>query len=344
MIDLRSDTVTKPSEAMRRAIADAEVGDDVYHDDPTVLRLEAHIAELLGKDDAMYTPTGTMANQTALRAHTSPGDVVLASKDAHIDLHELGAANAISGLTIQQLDGEFGTFTGTAVRDAVPEIPPSMPSALFQPVTLVAVENTHNAAGGTVWPTEGLHDVTSTAHEMGIATHLDGARLWNASAATGIPEAELAAGFDTVSVCFSKGLGAPMGSALAGDRAILERARRFKQMYGGGFRQAGMMAAGALFAVEHHRARLTDDHEHARRLAVGLAELPGIVVDIDTVETNMVYFRVAGMSANTFADRWLEEGVAALPLSSDTMRAVTHLHVTGDNIDAALKAARVVLA
>jgi threonine aldolase len=339
MIDLRSDTVTQPTEAMRRAIADAEVGDDVYHDDPTVLALEARVAEILGKEDAMYTPTGTMANQTALRAQTSAGDLILASKDAHIDSHELGAANAIAGLTIHQLDGEAGTFTAAQVRAAVPEIPPSMPSALFQPVTLVAAENTHNASGGAVWPLARLDAVTTAARELGIATHLDGARLWNATAASGVSEEEYAAGFDTVAVCFSKGLGAPMGSALAGKKDVVDRARRFKQMYGGGFRQAGMMAAGALYAVNHHRERLPEDHDNARHLAAGLVDLAGIDVDPSTVATNMVYFRVTTMSAGAFADRWLEQGVAALPLGADTIRAVMHFHITPSDVDAALKAA-----
>jgi len=339
MIDLRSDTVTQPTEAMRRAIADAEVGDDVYHDDPMVLALEARVAEILGKEDAMYTPTGTMANQTALRAQTSPGDLILAAQDAHIDSHELGAANAIAGLTVHQLAGEAGSFTAAQVRAAVPEIPSSMPSALFQPVTLVAAENTHNASGGAVWPLARLEAVTAVARDLGIAAHLDGARLWNATAAGGVPEAEYAAGFDTVAVCFSKGLGAPMGSALAGGRDVIDRARRFKQMYGGGFRQAGMMAAGALYAVNHHRERLSDDHDNARRLAAGLVDVAGIEVDPATVATNMVYFRVTAMPASEFADRWLDQGVAALPLSSDTIRAVMHLHITTSDVDAALKAA-----
>jgi threonine aldolase len=343
MIDLRSDTVTQPTPDMRRVIAGAEVGDDVYHDDPTVLALEARVADLLGKEDAMFTPTGTMANQTALRAQTSPGDVVLASKDAHIDLHELGAANAVAGLTIHQLEGVAGTFTPDQVRAAIPEIPPSMPSALFQPVALIAAENTHNAAGGTVWPLDLITAVTATAHERGIAAHLDGARLWNASVASGVPESAFAAGFATVSVCFSKGLGAPMGSALAGRREIVDRARRFKQMYGGGFRQAGMMAAGALYAVDHHRERRAQDHEHARRLATGLAEQPGIEIDLSSVETNMVYFRVTTMPANEFEQRWLGEGVAALALTADTIRAVTHLHITSTDVEAALKAAAAVL-
>jgi threonine aldolase len=256
----------------------------------------------------------------------------------------LGAANAIAGLTIHQLDGAAGTFTPDQMRAAIPDIPASMPSALFQPVTLVAAENTHNAAGGTTWPLDLITAVTAAAHELGIRAHLDGARLWNAAAASGIPEASFAAGFDTVSVCFSKGLGAPMGSALAGRGEIVDRARRFKQMYGGGFRQAGMMAAAALYAVNHHRERLVEDHDNARRLAEGLADQPGVEVDLSSVETNMVYFRVTTMPANEFERRWLEEGVAALALTADTIRAVTHLHITRSDVDAALKAAAAVLA
>jgi threonine aldolase len=340
MIDLRSDTVTRPTEAMRRAIADAEVGDDVYHDDPSVLALEARVADLLGKDDAMYVPTGTMSNQAALRAHTEPGDVVLAAVDAHIHLHEMGAPYALAGVTIQFLGEDAGhgrgRFDGAAVRSAVPAIPPSMPASLFQPVKLLCVENTHNAAGGAVWPVELLDEVTATAADMGLGTHMDGARLWNAAVAGGRSEADLAAGFDTVSVCFSKGLGAPMGSALVGRRHLIDRARRFKQMFGGGFRQAGMMAAGALYAVEHHREGLADDHDNARRFAAGLAETPGVEVDASRVETNMVYFDVTAMDAGIFAERCAAAGLAMLPTGGTSIRAVTNLHVTADDIDRAL--------
>ncbi len=348
MIDLRSDTITHPTAEMRAAIAAAEVGDDVYHDDPSVLALEARVAELLGKDDAMYVPTGTMSNQTALRAHTEPGDIVLAAVDAHIHLHEMGGPYALSGVTLQFLDpapdGKPGTFDGAAIRAAVPEIPKSMPASLFQPVTLVSIENTHNAAGGLAWPVEALTDVATTAADLGIATHMDGARLWNAAAATGRTEAELTAGFDTVSVCFSKGLGAPMGSALAGNQRLIDRARRFKQMFGGGFRQAGMMAAGALFAVDHHRHRLAEDHANAARLADGLAEIPGITVDRDRVETNMVYFELVTMDANAFAERCTDAGVAMLPGGANSMRAVTNLHVDTGDIDRALEIIRLTVA
>lgn len=346
-IDLRSDTVTRPTPEMRRVIAEAEVGDDVYHDDPTVLALERHVADLLGKDDAMYTPTGTLANQTAISAHTRPGDIVLAGQDAHLHIHELGAPYVISGVTLQFLESSsttgFGIFDGHAVRNAVPEIPRSMPSSLFQPVTLVAVENTHNAAGGTVWPQDLLDEVTSTAGAMGLGTHMDGARLWNAAVASGRTEAEITAGFDTVSVCFSKGLGAPMGSALVGDAALISRARRGKQMLGGGMRQAGMMAAGALYGVTHHRDRLAEDHENARRLAELLANVAGVSVDPAGVATNMVYFDVTGMSASEFADRTADAGVAWLPLGPTTIRAVTNLEVGAGDILKAVTIADTVL-
>jgi threonine aldolase len=336
MIDLRSDTITRPTDDMRRAIAAAEVGDDVYHDDPSVLELERHVADLLQKDDAMYVPTGTMSNQVALRTHTQPGDVVLAAEQAHIHVHEMGAPYALSGVTLQFLPSARGTFTAESVRAAVPEVPQSMPAALFQPVTLMCTENTHNAAGGTVWPKPNLDAAAEAAHDLGLATHMDGARLWNAAVASGIAERDLAAGYDTVSVCFSKGLGAPMGSALVGRQDLLDRARRFKHMFGGGFRQAGMMAAGALFAVRHHRERLAEDHANAARFAAGLAEIAGIAVDPSGVVTNMVYFDVVGLGANPFSERCAADGLLMLPTGRHTLRAVTNLHVTSADIDRAL--------
>ncbi len=341
MIDLRSDTVTVPTDAMRKVIAEAEVGDDVYHDDPLVLALEEHVAGLLGKDDAMYVPTGTMSNQVALRVHTDPGDVVIAATGAHINGHELGAPAVLSGIRINEVPSERGTFTPAQIQAAIPQPPPSMPPSLFEPATLVAAENTHNEAGGTVWPLDLLTSVAATAHELGLAAHLDGARLWNASVASGVTEREFAAGFDTVSVCFSKGLGAPMGSALVGRQDLIEPARRFKQLFGGGFRQAGLMAAGALYAVQNHRDRLAEDHETAARLAAGLAEIPGIDIDPDDVDTNIVYFLVD--DAHTVCDRLTERGVLTLPLGPSRMRAVTHLGIEAADIDAALVALREVV-
>jgi threonine aldolase len=337
MIDLRSDTVSQPTPDMRRAIAEAPVGDDVYHDDPTVLALEEVVGSLLGKDDAIFMPTGTMTNQVALRSHTEPGDVVLAAQGAHINNRELGAANALGGVTVVELPSTRGTFTVEAVAAAVREPPPGLPASLFQPVTLVAVENTHNGAGGAVWPLPDLRAVTEAAEGLGVARHLDGARLWNAAAATGITERDLAAGFDTVSVCFSKGLGAPMGSALAGRGDLIERARRFKQMYGGGFRQAGMMAAGAIHALEHHRDRLVDDHANAARVAAGIAETPGLQVDMESVATNMVYFRVLSKRAADFSIACAAKGVLLTATGADTIRIVFHLGVTAADADMALE-------
>jgi threonine aldolase len=333
MIDLRSDTVTQPTADMRRAIANAPVGDDVYHDDPTVLELEARVGELLGVEDAVYMPTGMMTNQVALRTHTEPGDIVLASEKAHINRYEVGAANAVSGLTIRELPSTRGVFTAEAVRSAVPTPPPGMPPTVFQPVTLLAVENSHNGAGGAVWSLDEVEAATSTAGDLGLATHLDGARLWNASVATGVAERDYAANFDTISVCFSKGLGAPMGSALGGRRDLLERARRFKQMFGGGFRQAGMMAAGALYALGHHRERLAEDHANAARCAAGLAEIRGIDVDPASVVTNMVYFRTTSKSAAAFSAACMAEGVQLLPMGPDTIRIVFHLGVDEADVD-----------
>lgn len=346
MIDLRSDTVTTPTAAMRRTIAAAEVGDDVFHDDPTVRELEARVAALLGKDDAVYVASGTMSNQVALRTHTEPGDVVLASRDAHILVHELGAPAAISGIHVQQLPSELGTFTADAIREAIPDRSTwaprlhaetdILPDSLFEPITLVAAENTHNAAGGTVWDPARLADVTSTAKELGLGTHLDGARLWNAAVASGRSEADLATGFDTVSVCFSKGLGAPMGSALAGSGELIRRARRFKQMFGGGFRQAGMMAAAALYAVEHHRGRMIEDHTNAVRLATGLAEVPGIDLDLATVQSNMVYFEVTDVPISDFVRSCAHDGVALFAVGASTIRVVFHLQVERSDADTAL--------
>jgi threonine aldolase len=335
MIDLRSDTVTQPTDAMRKVIAEAEVGDDVYHDDPGVLALEEHVAALLGKDDAMYVPTGQMSNEVALRVHTDPGDVVVAARGSHIAHHELGAPAVLSGIRIHEVASVRGTFTPEQVRDAIPVPPPSMPASLFEPVTLVSTENTHNDAGGTIWPIELLSSVAEAAHGFGLATHLDGARLWNAAVASGVSEREYAAGFDTVSVCFSKGLGAPMGSALVGEQDFIARARRFKHMFGGGFRQAGMMAAGALYAVQHHRDRLADDHETAIRLAAGLADISGVDIEPDLVDTNMVFFSVD--DAPRVCEQLAARGVHMLPLDG-RIRAVTHLGIETEDVDAALVA------
>ncbi len=335
MIDLRSDTVTRPTDAMRAAMASAEVGDDVFGDDPTVNALERRVAELLGKEDAVYVPSGTMANQIAVRAQTTPGDRVAMEAGAHIRVHESGAPAALAGVTIAPIPGRHGVFSAEQLTAAAPPPPKDLPIGLHDPVTLVTVENTHNEAGGTIWPLPTMQAVAGAAKELGIAAHLDGARLWNATAATGIPEAEYAGGFDTVGVCFSKGLGAPIGSAVAGSGVVIDRARRYKKMYGGGFRQAGIIAAGALHAIEHHRGRLVEDHGHARRFAEALADHPGAEVDLDSVQTNIVFFAVSDPPG--VVDRCAANGVAMLTADAERIRAVFHLDVSEDDTSRAIK-------
>jgi threonine aldolase len=324
-IDLRSDTVTKPTPAMREAMAKAEVGDDVYGEDPTVNALQERVAALLGKQDALFFPSGTMANQASLRAHTRPGEVVLASRDAHILKYEGGAASALSGLQIHAL-GDAGVFDADALRAA---LPPNDPH--FAPVTLVAIENTHNVAGGAIFPADALARVVAAAREARLALHLDGARLWNAAIATGRSPAELAAPFDTVSVCLSKGLGAPAGSLVATSQALAIRLRRIRKQLGGGMRQAGVLAAAGLHALEHHVERLRDDHANARRLASGLRALG---FETNAPETNIVLLRTADSAR--FAAEARARGVLVGARDGHWVRAVTHLDVSARDVDDAL--------
>ena len=294
MIDLRSDTVTRPGPAMREAMANAEVGDDVYGDDPTVKRLEARAAELLGKEDAVYMPTGSMTNQVAIRSHTESGDLVLMDAASHVVRSEGGGPAALSGVTAQRIAGDRGVFTAAQVEDALATPHAGSPTTLAPPATLLCVENTHNGGGGSIWPLGTLDEVTAAGRRAGLRLHLDGARVWNASAATGVPPARYARDFDSVSVCFSKALGAPVGSALCGSAAFVQRARRFKQLFGGGFRQAGVIAAGALYALEHHRDDLAEDHAKAGFLADVLVGVAGVELVREHIETNIVRFAVPG--------------------------------------------------
>lgn len=330
-IDLRSDTLTLPTPPMRLAMANAEVGDDVYGEDPTVNRLEARTAEILGKEAALFMPSGTMANQVAVRSHTEPGDEILLDANAHIYYFEAGAPAAIAGVLCRCLPGRRGIFS---TEDILAVLRP--PDPHFPPTRLVCLENTHNRGGGSIWPIERIAEIASLGRERGFRMHLDGARLWNAAAASGIPEREYAAYFDSVNVCFSKGLGAPVGSALAGSREFIQRARRFRKQFGGGMRQAGILAAGALYALEHQRARLAEDHANARALAQGLAQLPGIELDLATVQTNIVVFRVTTMPAQALVAKLKDRGVLVLSTGPDTIRAVTHLNVSTEDITRAL--------
>jgi len=331
-IDLRSDTVTRPTPAMRAAMAEAQVGDDVYGEDPTVTRLEERVADLLGVEAALFTPTGTMANQIALRAHTRPGDEVIISRDAHCWRHESGALAALAGAQTQMLAGY--TFTAAEVRAAWKGGDPYV-----APTRVVAVENTHNMGGGVCWDPAALDEVTDAAHALGMATHLDGARLWNAAVATKRTERELARGFDSISVCLSKGLGAPVGSLVGGTRDFIRACHRLRKMHGGGMRQAGILAAAGLYAVEHHRARLADDHANARALAEALAGAPNVAVDLARVHTNIVMIDLARGTADVVIARAREHGVLLGAAGAQRVRAVAHLDVDRDGC---LRAAQVI--
>jgi threonine aldolase len=338
VIDLRSDTVTQPTEGMRRAIAEAAVGDEQKREDPSVNALQERVAALLGQEAAIFVPTATMANQIALKLHARPGDVLIAERHAHVVIYEYGGAAAHAGLITLGLPGDRGRLAPEQVLAAAE---PSTKGA-DQRAAILALENTHNASGGRVWPLDALKEVVTTARDVGLAVHLDGARVLNASTALGLPPAEISRRFDTVTLCLSKGLGCPLGALLAGSRELMERGWREKHLFGGAMRQAGIVAAAGLYALDHHVDRLVEDHENARALAEGLAELPGIELDPTEVETNIVVFDVPDAEALCAA---LERaGVKMSALDATRVRAVTHLDVDRADVDAAIAAARTVLA
>jgi len=332
MIDLRSDTVTEPCEQMRQAMATALVGDDVLGADPTVKQLETMTAEILGKEAAVFMPSGTMTNQVAIRLHTQPGDEIVMEENSHTYFYESGGPAALSGVMCQLIRGERGLFTPDQLTAKL------RPTNIHFPTTkLLVLENTHNRGGGKVWPIDQLESVIKTARDAGLRTHLDGARLWNASAATGIPEKDYAQYFDTISVCFSKGLGAPVGSALAGSTEMIDRARRLRKMFGGAMRQAGIIAAGALFALENNRPQLKTDYENAKLLAQGLTGLKGIDVDPSTVETNILFFNTTA-PADELIEKMNQKGILMLALGANSVRAVTNLMVTKKMTEQAIAA------
>jgi threonine aldolase len=340
-VDLRSDTVTKPSPEMRRAIAEAEVGDDVLGDDPTVIALQERVAKLMGKEAAIFVPSGSMANQTAIRALTEPGDEIIAHQDSHIYHYEAGAFAGVSGCSVRLLPGAHGLFTA---EQAAATIRP--PDSHFAQSRLIVVENTHNRGGGTIWPMEPIRALRALADERSLKMHLDGARLWNACVATGHQPAEYAQYFDTVSTCFSKGLGAPVGSTVAGSAAVIRRVHRFRKMFGGGMRQAGILAAAAIYALDHNVERLAEDHRNAKHLAQALNALSGLSVDLEAVQTNILYIDVDPSlgPAAAFAQRLEQAGVRMLATGPQRLRAVTHLDVSAEDIERALAAIRRLLA
>jgi threonine aldolase len=324
-IDLRSDTVTQPTEGMRRAMAEAPVGDDQYGEDPTVNRLQERIAEMLGKEAAIFVPSGTMANQTSLKLLTRPGDDVIVGQEAHMVWHESGASGANSGVQFTVV-GSGGLFTAEDVRsNAKPA-----GHVVFPPTTLVALENTHNRGGGVIFPHNEVLAIVEAARERNIRVSCDGARLFNAAAASNRSLSELAAPFDVVSVCLSKGLGCPVGSLVAGSRDDMVRAKRIRRMFGGAMRQSGILAAAGLYALDHHLSRLPEDHQHARLIAERLANVKGVRLDLATVQSNIVVFKLGdgAPDAASVVARAKEQGVLVNAFAARTVRAVTHLNVT----------------
>jgi len=341
MIDLISDTVTKPTPQMRRAIAEAEVGDAQRGEDPTVNRLQDAVCELLGKDASLFLPSATMGNQIAYKVHTRHGDEIIMDRLSHPIHFEGGSPAFLSGVMICQMNGDRGVFTAEDVLAAIRPDDPHSPRT-----RLVSVENTHNLGGGKVWPLGKLLEVCEAAHENGLHVHMDGSRLMNAVVASGISARETTAGADSVTLCFSKGLGAPVGAALAGSKDFIKEARRCQQVFGGAMRQSGIIAAGALDGLQHHVERLIEDHGNARLLAERLAREDGIAVDPAEVETNIVYFRVdgTGMSAADFVARLKDRGVRMGAYKDGRIRAVTHLDVGESDIVKAVDAIHQMLA
>jgi threonine aldolase len=340
-LDFRSDTVTRPTTGMLAAMQSAPLGDDVFDEDPTVHALQTRVAKLLGKEAALFVPSGTMSNQIAVRVHTSPGDEVLCEDNCHIYVYEQAGYAQLSGVAVRPLPGKYGVlepeqFTGMVRPD----------DQHFARTRLVCLENTHNRGAGRIQPYDKVAAICDWAHQHGLVTHMDGARLMNAVMATGISAADWAQHFDTVSVCFSKGLGAPIGSALVGPSDVIAKARRIRKVFGGGMRQAGIIAAAALYALDNHIERLAEDHRHALQLADGVAGIDGLTLSPAEVETNILCFDVDLRlgTAGEFVWRLKERGLLVLAIGPTRVRIVTHLDVDGADVEQALEILREVTA
>ncbi|MCP4631713.1 MAG: low-specificity L-threonine aldolase [candidate division Zixibacteria bacterium] len=332
IIDLRSDTITRPSPEMREAIANAEVGDDVFGDDPTVNRLQEMTADLLGKEAALYFPSGTMSNQVALRCLTNHGDEAIIEQDAHIFRYEAASGSALAGIQFNTIKGNNGVITAEEIEDRI------RPADYHQPKTaVVCLENTHNKAGGMIFPLKEIQKIRELCLSRGIKTYIDGARIWNASIATGVKLTEYTQYCDLVSVCLSKGLGAPVGSVLAGDKEMITQARRYRKAYGGGMRQAGIIAAAGIYALENNIERLKDDHNRAQKIAKTLSKIPSINSDPATVQTNLVVFDVfkTGRSPLEIVKGLKQKGLLIVWMGENLLRAVCHLDVDDNDIDEA---------
>lgn len=337
MIDLRSDTVTRPTAAMRRAMAEAEVGDDVYGEDPTVNRLEQRAAEILGKEAALFVPTGTMGNTIAVKLLTEHGQEVICEARGHVFNYELSMVAWFAGCVVRPIHSDDGILRWEQIHR---QIRPLGPHAA--PTGCVEIENTHNMAGGTVYPLPVIEEICEESHKLGLKVHMDGARVFNASAATGCPVSAIAKNVDTVMFCLSKALGAPVGSMVVGTREAMAKGRLYRKRLGGGMRQAGILAAAGLIALEEMPGRLHEDHANARLLAQGLSRVPGIQVDPARVETNIVIFDIGatGISTSDFSAKLKERGVLANGVNAREMRMVTHYDVTRAECERALDALR----
>jgi threonine aldolase len=330
IIDLRSDTVTKPSQQMRKAMYEAEVGDDVFKEDPTVNKLEEYTAGILGKEAALFVSSGVMGNQICLNILSEPGDEVICDREAHIFNYESASPGRLSGIQIYPLDGKLGVLTAEQVEPYI------RTSAYHMPRTkIIEVENTHNRAGGTIWPLENILALKNLVKKYGLYFHLDGARIWNASAETGITPKEYASYFDTVSCCFSKGLGAPVGSLVAGSKEFIKEAYRVRKAWGGGMRQVGILAAAALYAVQNNVERLKDDHRRAKILAERINANPNLEINMQAVQTNILLFKPLKMKSRDGLNICREKGLLLTPGTIESLRAVTHLDVNDDDIEKA---------
>jgi threonine aldolase len=325
MIDLRSDTLTRPSRAMREAMAAAEVGDDVFGEDPTVNLLQERVAVILGKERALFVASGTMGNQLCIKTHTRAGDELIAEAGAHVFYYETAGAAFLSSVQVFPVHGHRGVLAVEEVRHAI------RPDIYYMPKTrLLCLENTHNRAGGSIYPLDAFATVAKFAHGAGLKVHLDGARLWNACVATGVEPSDYCSHVDSVSVCLSKGLGAPVGSIIAGTKEFIDEARHFRKIFGGGMRQAGILAAAGLYALDNNIDRLAEDHEKAAGFAATVGVVPGVTIDMNTVQTNIVIMDLSntGTSAGVWARRFEEAGVRVSQAGEHTLRAVTHLDVS----------------
>ena len=337
LVDLRSDTVTRPTQAMRQVMSEAEVGDDMMHEDPTVNRLEAMMADLFGHEAAIFACSGSQSNQMAVRVHCIPGDELLINETGHIANFEGGGPAALSGVTVRTIIADDGKLDVGDLEGRVRTNDQHYPRT-----RLLCLENTTNIGGGRVYSLEHLRRVSNWAVSNGLKRHLDGARIFNATVAGGYSAQDVGACFDTISICFSKGLGCPMGSILIGSRDDIVRARRIRKLFGGSLRQAGIVAAAAVYAMQHNVARLQDDHNHAKQLAHGLRDIAGVTVDVDAVESNLVFFQVASPlgTAVQFVAALREQGILIMPMGGQRVRAVTHLDVSADDIVRTLAAVR----